>query len=316
LNDAHKAGVIHGDIKPANIRFGAGNTEEELGDAKLADFGAAKRLREEGPTIKGSTNWMAPELIESGDATPASDYFSFGVVAYLVLAGRHPYFANDPTCLTSEEDNIVNPTYRPEPLSVIRSDVPRAVADLIMELLARDTQARSRAEQALKAALSQPVEPEEPPGPPPARPVAPLAVEALTPEEAAQLEMGYEQGRRRFFVYYQPTEAIETLDQILQQIRWERFANVRVTRIADCWSLQAYIHNSAGLFENAVDAASNGLTVDPDHVSSLHARGYAYIQLGRYREAHQDLTRAFDLATLPTKRRQISGLLSTLRART
>jgi serine/threonine-protein kinase len=113
LNDAHAAGVIHGDIKPANVRFGAGETKDDLGLPKLSDFGAARRVREDVPGIRGSTNWMAPEVIEGGTPTEASDYFSFGILAYLMLSGQHPFFANDPSCLISEEDNITDGTFRP-----------------------------------------------------------------------------------------------------------------------------------------------------------------------------------------------------------
>lgn len=315
LNDAHKAGVIHGDIKPANVRFGVGDTEEELGDPKLTDFGAAIRLREEGPIIRGSTNWMAPELIRDGKATTASDYFSFGVLAYLVLTGRHPFYAGDPSCLSSEEENIVSATFRPDPLSSLRTDVPSAVAGLIMELLARDSDARIRAEQDLKAALSLPVGVDQPP--PPTPPVPPVStLPRLTEQEAVQLETEYQNARQWFFVHFRPISAIETLKEVLAEMQWERFRNARITRLADCWSLCAFIHNSGGFFEDAVAAATNGLDIDPDHVSSLHSRGYAYIQLGSYSQAQQDLKEAFDLASVPTKRRQISGLLNTLKART
>ena len=100
LDDAHAAGIIHGDIKPANVRFGTGANEQQLGLPKLSDFGAARRMREEkGTIIKGSTNWMAPELLMGGEATQQSDYFSFGILAYLVFSGHHPFYAADPSCL-------------------------------------------------------------------------------------------------------------------------------------------------------------------------------------------------------------------------
>jgi serine/threonine-protein kinase len=103
---------------------------------------------------------MAPETLDGGEATKDSDYFSFGVLAYLMLSGRHPYFADDPSCLTSEDDNIRSLTFRVPPLSTLRSDIPQKVADLVMELLSRDAKVRARAEQDLKAALSEKFEPE------------------------------------------------------------------------------------------------------------------------------------------------------------
>lgn len=310
LNDAHKQGLVHGDIKPANVRFGVGKTEDDLGVPKLADFGAARHIRGDAATIKGSTNWMAPELVEGGEATTASDYFSFGVLAYLVLTRRHPYFASHPSCLWSEEDNITSPTFRPQPLSAVRSDVPQPVCDLIMELLSRDPDARIRAEQSLKAALSQPVEPEAPP--PPTLPVP----SELTAQERDALEQAYDNARRYFFVYYEPVNAVAVIDLAMHKAQWERFIGKKVPRIADCWSLRAYINNSGGYFDDAIDAATKGLRVDGDHVSSLHARGYAYIQPGQYAEAENDLRRALQHAATPTKRRQTSGLLDTLKVRT
>ena len=310
LNDAHKAGVVHGDIKPANVRFGTAEKDRELGLPKLADFGAARKVSEAAQVLKGSTNWMAPEVLNGGPPTEASDYFSFGVLAYLVFTGHHPYFANDPSCLTSEDDNIANPVFRPIPLSVHRPDIPVQVADLVMALLSGDVEARRRGEVALKAALSQRLEPEEKPVP-----VSQIGQRHLTEEETAQLQVTYETARELFFREFLPLEAVKVLDTFLRDFRWERFEGQGITRIADCWSLRGFISNSMGLFDAAVDAASKGLRTDGDHANSLHVRGYAYVQLGRYVEAEADLSRALDLTRDVRKRGQITKLLETLRVR-
>lgn len=86
-------------------------------------------------------------------------------------------------------------------------------------------------------------------------------------------------------------------------------------RIADAWSLLGYIKNSWQKYEEAIEAATNGLSVDPDHVNALHVRGYAFVQLSKYNEAQKDLERALEITTDPAKRRQISLLLHTVRAR-
>ncbi len=309
LNDAHKAGIVHGDIKPANIRFG----EDTL--PKLGDFGAARRLRESGPAIPGSTNWMAPELLLGERATKASDYFSFGILAYLVLSGRHPFYTDDPSCLTSEEDNIGSTTFKPKPLSSIRQDIPR-VADLVMALLSRDPQERESAETSLKAALAAPPEPELEIAPP-ARPAEPISPEAPppTPEELLELESQYDLARQLFFVHFRPMDAENALNVFLSNFRWERFQGLRVPKLADAWSLRAFINNSAGLFARAIEAATNGLKVDTDHINALHARGYAYIQTGEYEKAKEDLESAMKLSQEPGKREQIGKLLKTLRIR-
>lgn len=303
LNDAHTAGLIHGDIKPTNVRFGE---HDHL--PKLGDFGAARRLRETeaAPVLRGSTNWTAPEVLEGAETTKDSDYFSFGILAYLVLSGCHPFFANDPSCLTSEEDNIRSSTFRPAPLSSLRLDIPEQVAELVMELLSKD-QPRAEAARALKVALSQPMEETAqrtmeiplPPGLP-------------TEDEMARLESAYQRAREMFFVRYRPKQAVEFLEDFLKHFEWERFEGKEVARLADAWSLKAYINNSGGYFQDAVQAAENGLTVQPGHVNSLHARAYAFIQLEEYAAAENDLLTALELAEDPRKRTQVRQLLSTL----
>jgi serine/threonine protein kinase len=315
LNDAHKVDVIHGDLKPANIRFGIGNTETEIGDAKISDFGAAKSLREEEPLIRGSTNWMAPELILSKDASPAADYFSFGIIAYLILAGRHPYYADDPTCLSTERENILNPSYRPKPLRDCRQDIPKTIADLIMDLLSKDKQTRLIAEQALKVALSEPVTTEGLSDITAALVAADTQQSVFPSDKKTELEAGYQEAKGLFFVKFRPKDAITKLNQLLESIEWKRYERSNINRIADCWSLQAFINNSSGHFEEAIDAASNGLRVSPTHVDSLHARGYAYLQLGKNAEALDDLEHAIEQAISPSKRDQIRGLLSTVKDR-
>jgi serine/threonine protein kinase len=302
LNDAHNAGIIHGDIKPANVRFG----EDTF--PKLSDFGAARRQREAGFVIKGSTNWMAPEVLAGGETTKESDYFSFGVLAYLVLSGRHPYFAGDPSCLTSEEYNIANAAFVPERLSSLRTDIPIAVADLVMELLSRGG-VRERAEQALKAALA------EPPSLEPGTPSAVMTADQPTPEEIARLGDAYNDARQKFFMFFRPRDAVEALDRVLDGFGTTRFKGKRVAKLADCWSLRAYINNSAGLFEAAISSATHGLEVDEDHVSSLHARGYAFIQIAKYTDAIKDLERALERTEDSKKRIQIRGLIETAKSR-
>jgi tetratricopeptide (TPR) repeat protein len=108
---------------------------------------------------------------------------------------------------------------------------------------------------------------------------------------------------------------VQLLATFLKDFKWERFAGSKLVGLADCWSLGAFIHNSSGFFKEAVEAAANGLRVHSEHVNSLHARGYAYIQLGRYGEAESDLKKALDLTADPKKRDQIGKLLETLKVR-
>ena len=104
LAAVHAAGVIHRDIKPENIIVGA-DGRARLGDFGLARSGAASTVAgPEGGTaetslavgtpasaIAGTPAYMAPELLRGASADAASDQFSFGVLAYEVLAGKRPF---------------------------------------------------------------------------------------------------------------------------------------------------------------------------------------------------------------------------------
>src|SRR6266852_2274563 len=83
LDAAHEAGVIHCDVKPANVIV------DEHGQAKLTDFGVARAAR--GPReheLIGTARYIAPERVAGKPATERSDVFSLGLVAYELIAGR------------------------------------------------------------------------------------------------------------------------------------------------------------------------------------------------------------------------------------
>jgi tetratricopeptide (TPR) repeat protein len=81
----HRHGIVHRDLKPANILIG------KDGDLKVLDFGLA--VRDSGSGVVGTLAYMAPEVLRQGDATPASDLYAVGVIAYEMFTGHNP-FAN------------------------------------------------------------------------------------------------------------------------------------------------------------------------------------------------------------------------------
>jgi len=92
LAAAHREGVIHRDVKPDNIML------TRQGTPKISDFGLAKRvLDSRGQPVAdglcGTPNYMAPELFEGEDASPASDVYALGVCLFQLLTGQLPWQA-------------------------------------------------------------------------------------------------------------------------------------------------------------------------------------------------------------------------------
>ena len=88
LQAAHKAGMVHRDVKPANVML----TPE--GNAKLADFGLVQSratVSRSGQTLAGTPTYMAPELFSGTPASPQSDIYAVGVMFYYLLTGRIPF---------------------------------------------------------------------------------------------------------------------------------------------------------------------------------------------------------------------------------
>nr|WP_303652498.1 serine/threonine-protein kinase [Paludisphaera mucosa] len=88
LGAAHESGIIHRDVKPANVLLTAD------GNAKLADFGLAQtraKLTGANLPLAGTPTFMAPELFTGTPASPQSDIYSVGVMFYYLLTGRLPF---------------------------------------------------------------------------------------------------------------------------------------------------------------------------------------------------------------------------------
>jgi hypothetical protein len=106
LTTAHAAGVVHRDVKPANIILA------DDGRALLTDFGVARQDAGDAVTgtatevtapglVVGSLRYMSPEQLRGEPATPASDQYGLAAVAYEMLSGRPPYDAGTPVALAA-----------------------------------------------------------------------------------------------------------------------------------------------------------------------------------------------------------------------
>lgn len=129
LNAAHGHGVIHHDVKPANVLLG------EDGAIKVTDFGISELVNAhatEQEIVFGTPGYLAPEALTGKGYTASSDLFAAGVVLYQILAGIRPFAGT-----TSRQLLVSTLADDPEPLSSRRPDVPAALEAMIHALLAK-----------------------------------------------------------------------------------------------------------------------------------------------------------------------------------
>jgi serine/threonine protein kinase len=136
LDYAHRAGVVHRDVKPGNLLI-----SNDTGAVKLADFGIAKaaeqtRITQVG-SVLGTAAYLSPEQATGAESTPASDIYSLGVCAYQFLSGRlpHEYGSLTELALKQQNDGV-------EPIRTYRPEVPEALDRAIRVSLAREPGAR------------------------------------------------------------------------------------------------------------------------------------------------------------------------------
>jgi serine/threonine-protein kinase len=136
LDHAHRHGIVHRDVKPANILF----THD--GDPVLTDFGIARGLRGvTGLTIPGMSvgtpDYMSPEQGMGQPATAQSDIYSLGVVLYEMLLGRRPFSADTPFGVIVQHVQAVFPSPRGEDPTF-----PEALEHILQRALAKDPRER------------------------------------------------------------------------------------------------------------------------------------------------------------------------------
>jgi eukaryotic-like serine/threonine-protein kinase len=136
LDYAHRAGVVHRDVKPGNLLVVG-----ESGATKLADFGIAKaaeqtRITQVG-SVLGTAAYLSPEQAAGEEAGPPSDIYSLGVCAYQFLTGRlpHEYTSLTELALKQQQEGV-------EPITVHRPEVSRELDQAIRLALERDPSMR------------------------------------------------------------------------------------------------------------------------------------------------------------------------------
>ncbi|OLC52495.1 MAG: hypothetical protein AUH85_16865 [Chloroflexi bacterium 13_1_40CM_4_68_4] len=146
LAAAHARGIVHCDMKPANVLF------DKEGRAKIADFGIARTPQDaqDTPQLFATALYVAPERVEGKQPTPATDLYGLGLVLYEMLVGKPPFTSSNPTVLL--RDHVVRP---PIPPSHLRPSLPRELDEVVTKALAKAPDLRYRNAADFARALSR-----------------------------------------------------------------------------------------------------------------------------------------------------------------
>ena len=154
LESAHRAGLVHRDVKPSNILI------TTFGTPVLADFGISSSLQRAtaDEVLAMSIPWSAPEVVaEQTAGTVASEVWSIGATVYSLLAGHSPFERRERGQNTKEQlrRRIAKASYTP----IARTDVPASLQDVLATAMSRDPNRRYRSSlefaQALRAVQSE-----------------------------------------------------------------------------------------------------------------------------------------------------------------
>ena len=152
LAAAHRAGLIHRDVKPENVLIG--HVGEHSATVKVGDFGLVRAVHSAGTTsasvILGTVAYLSPEQVTTGAATSTGDVYSAGIVLFEALTGVAPYSG----------DNAISVAYRhvnddvPAP-STLRPGIPQELDDLVVRATRRDQELRPADGAAFLAEIQQ-----------------------------------------------------------------------------------------------------------------------------------------------------------------
>jgi eukaryotic-like serine/threonine-protein kinase len=146
LEEAHREGIVHRDVKPGNIML----TRE--GEVRVMDFGIAAAAWAESNTttgaVFGTASYLSPEQAAGERATPSSDVYALGAVLYEMLAGTPPFVRETPVATA-----IAHAHDEPEAIEQAARDVPPSVAAACSAALQKDPAARPQSAAAFAVML-------------------------------------------------------------------------------------------------------------------------------------------------------------------
>jgi len=146
LEEAHRVGVVHRDLKPQNIMI------DRDGNARIMDFGIARSVKGKGLTganvMIGTPEYMSPEQVDGKDADPRSDIYSLGIVLFETLTGRLPFEGETPLSVAVKQKSEPAPDPRR-----LNPQIPDELQRVILRSLEKPRDNRFRSAGELSADL-------------------------------------------------------------------------------------------------------------------------------------------------------------------
>ncbi|MFC2166371.1 protein kinase [Acidobacteriota bacterium] len=148
LDEAHRMGVVHRDLKPQNIMV------DMDGNAKITDFGIARSTKTKGMTgpgiIIGTPEYMSPEQVEGKQVDNRSDLYSLGIVLYELVTGKLPFEGDTPLSVA-----VKHKIEEPRAPQDINAQIPRDLNRVILKCMAKDKKERYQSADELLSDLKK-----------------------------------------------------------------------------------------------------------------------------------------------------------------
>ncbi len=334
LDNAHRKGVIHRDIKPGNILF------DQAGEAVIADFGIAKitesSSRLTGTALIGTPNYISPEqALGEKELDGRSDLYSLGVMLYETLAGSVPFDSDTPIGLIYAHINDPPPD-----ILAVNPDLPPGCVTILDRALQKNPEARYQSAQELAIALSDlakdkrdaetaphhkevtprsaptvievgeieapiVVEPQTPPAPIVTEPQSAPAPAAIPPPPQ----------RRRTGVWIAAAGVVLILCVLSlgvlavfggQRLGFGELLGTATPSAEDHYNRAVNLAMQKN-YEQAIDEYDLALALDPDLAEAYLGRGDAYYELEEYDLAIQDFDQVIANAQTLTSEQLVSG---------